>query len=125
MPLDRLIIAFGLTAIVLAFAGHSHDHPRWAWANKDESQLAGTVEGISPRPHGRVVHVDLRNSEGLWDVALSPPAAGDLHAITGESVLLTGHRASDERDRRFEAATLEVGGKIYTVDPGKKPSKNG
>ena len=82
MPLDRLIIAFGLTAVVLAFAGRSHDHPRWAWATKDESALAGIVEGISPGPHGRVAHVDLRNAEGLWDVALAPSAAGGLKAIT-------------------------------------------
>ena len=110
----------------LALPSLAAAHHGWGWTEDRESRLSGTIESISfGNPH---MHLQLRTSDGLWEVDLSPPitarssAFGPGAAKVGDKAVLTGHRARDRGIRGFKGETITVGGKTFDVYPQRAKS---
>ncbi len=113
----------GLSA-VLALPSLAAAHHGWGWTEDTESRLSGTIKSISfGNPH---MHLQLRTSDGLWEVDLSPPIVaqrsgfGPGAAKAGDKATLTGHRARDKAMRGFKGETISVGGKTWDVYPQRE-----
>ena len=110
----------------LALPSLAAAHHGWGWTEDRESRLSGTIESISfGNPH---MHLQLRTSDGLWEVDLSPPITarssgfGPGAAKVGDKAVLTGHRARDRGIRGFKGETITVGGKTFDVYPQRAKS---
>ena len=110
----------------LALPSLAAAHHGWGWTEDRESRLSGTIESISfGNPH---MHLQLRTSDGLWEVDLSPPITarssgfGPGAAKVGDKAVLTGHRARDRGIRGFKGETITVGGKTFDVYPKRAKS---
>ena len=110
----------------LALPSLAAAHHGWGWTEDRESRLSGTIESISfGNPH---MHLQLRTSDGLWEVDLSPPITarssgfGPGAAKVGDKAVLTGHRARDRGVRGFKGETITVGGKTFDVYPQRAKS---
>ncbi|HTN14648.1 MAG TPA: DUF6152 family protein [Sphingomonadaceae bacterium] len=111
------IAALALPAAALA-------HHGWGWTEDRESRLSGTIQSISfGNPH---MHLQLRASDGLWEADLSPPIVaqgsgfGPDAAKAGDTAIVTGHRARDNKLRAFKGETITVRGKTYDVYPQRE-----
>ncbi len=114
-----IAIALGLPAAAAA-------HHGWAWTQDEGSRLSGTIRSISfGNPH---MHLQVRNAQGTWEGDLSPPIVaqgsgfGPGAAKSGDSVVITGHRARDADTLAFKGETITVGGKTYDVYPQREKS---
>lgn len=117
----RHLLAAG---IALALPAAALAHHGWGWTEEKESRLSGTIQSISfGNPH---MHLQLRASDGLWEVDLSPPIVaqgsgfGPDAAKAGDTATITGHRARDAGLRAFKGETITVRGKTYDVYPQRE-----
>lgn len=115
-----LLAAMAVLALPTAAAAHHG----WAWTESEESRLSGEIVSISfGNPH---MHLQIRDSAGLWEVDLSPPIVarrsgfGPDAAKAGDRVVVTGHRARDRNVRAFKGETITVNGKTYDVYPDRE-----
>ncbi|MCB5426089.1 hypothetical protein H0274_12540 [Altererythrobacter sp. CC-YST694] len=111
-------------AAALALPAAAAAHHGWGWTEDKESRLSGTIQSISfGNPH---MHLQLRTDDGLWEVDLSPPIVaqgsgfGPDAAKTGDTAIVTGHRARDGKLRAFKGETITVRGKTYDVYPQRE-----
>lgn len=111
-------------AAALALPAAALAHHGWGWTEDKESRLSGTIQSISfGNPH---MHLQLRASDGLWEVDLSPPIVaqgsgfGPDAAKAGDTATITGHRARDGKLRAFKGETITVRGKTYDVYPQRE-----
>jgi len=118
IPLRYLVMAVAAAIPLAATAHHG-----WAWTESGESRLTGRIEAIHfGNPHMRL---QVRASDGLWEVDLSPPVVarrsgfGPDAAKVGDQVSLTGHRARDRATRAFKGETVTVRGKTFDVYPDR------
>lgn len=112
LVLSALVLPAGLAA-----------HHGWGWTEDAETRLSGTITAIEyGNPHA---HLKLRNAQGTWEIDLAPPAANtragfvEGAAKTGDTAVVTGHRARDPKVRGFKAETITVRGKTYDVYPSR------
>lgn len=107
-------------AAALAAAGGALAHHGWSTYSEAESAVTGVVvEAQLGAPHGLI---RVRNSEGVWNVMLAPPAAIVRSGLTveavpaGTRVTARGHKRTDGT-REIKTERLVVGGRTYDLYP--------
>lgn len=112
-----------IAAAMTLGAGGAWAHHGWAPYGDDEAEVTGVVEAASlGSPHGRV---KVRNSQGVWDVMLAPPAAIQRAGLTmealpkGARVTARGHKRTDGT-LEIKTERLVVGSKTYDLYPARK-----
>ena len=113
----------GVAAAFALTAGAAQAHHGWASYSDDESQVSGVVEDVSlGQPHGLI---KVRNTQGVWNVMLAPPAAIERSGLTlkaipkGARVTARGHKRTDGT-KEIKTERLVVGARTFDLYPGRK-----
>lgn len=115
-------------AAAVAAAAPALAHHGWAWAETQQSSLAGVVQSVSMTPPHPSLQIKARDG-AVWRVDLGNPGltarSGFVEgsAKVGDSITVLGNRALDRSQRLMKAVRLTVGGKTYDIYPDRiRPS---
>lgn len=118
--MKRTLCIVALAGGMALGAGAASAHHGWATYADAEAEVAGVLEGAElGAPHGLL---KVRNSQGVWNVMLAPPAAIQRSGLTmealpkGAKVTARGHKRSDGT-LEIKTERLLVGGKTYDLYP--------
>lgn len=113
------LVAFAgvLTLATAAFAHHG-----WEWAEKNQSNLEGTIREIYIGPPHPSLKIETA-SDGVWTVDLANPRqttkAGFVEgsARPGNKVLVLGNRSLKKDQKLMKAVRITVEGKDFVLYP--------
>lgn len=101
---------------VSAFAHHG-----WEWAEKEQTELKGTIESISMSPPHPVLKV--KTADGIWQVDLGNPNQTERSGFTGESakpgdtIVVLGNRSLEKDKKHMKAVRITVGERQFDMYP--------
>lgn len=99
-----------------AFAHHG-----WSWAERDQSEVSGTIREIYIGPPHPRLQID--TADGPWTVELGNPnqtqRAGFVEGVAkaGDSVTVLGNKPAEGNEKRIKAVKITVSGKDYVFYP--------
>lgn len=110
-----------ITGCLVFWFSDAAAHHGWAWTEKEQTEIAGTITEIfiGP-PHPRLMIVA---TTGTWQVDLGNPRqtrdAGftEGEATVGDNVLVRGHRSVKQEEQIIKAVRATINGKQYTFYP--------
>jgi hypothetical protein len=115
-------LSMAVAAVLALSAGEAQAHHGWTAYNEQEGEVSGVVEAAElGAPHGLI---EVRSTDGVWDVMLAPPAAIQRSGLTlaavpkGAKVTARGHKRSDG-SREIKTERLVVGGKTFDLYPSR------
>jgi hypothetical protein len=115
-------LSIGVLALA-AVALPAQAHHGWAGYGDEEFQMSGVVEEANlGGPHGLL---KVRNTQGLWDVVLSPPPGIERAGLTlaaipkGTRVTARGHRHREAAKLEIKTERLVVGEKTFDLYPNR------
>ncbi|GAA5235861.1 hypothetical protein FOZ76_02895 [Verticiella sediminum] len=109
-------------ALACAHAPSALAHHGWAWAEGEQTTLAGTVEQISMAPPHPTLRVKAADGE-LWQVDLGNPSQTQRSGFTAETtqvgapIEILGNRSAEPGKPHMKAVRITVGGQHYDMYP--------
>jgi len=111
----------GITSSALLWTSAATAHHGWAWTEKEQTEITGTITEIfiGP-PHPRLM---IETTAGTWQVDLGNPRqtqqAGFVkgEASVGDTVLIRGHRSAKKDEHIIKAVRATINDKQYTFYP--------
>lgn len=105
-----------------SFALPAAAHHGWSWAVDEQSELQGTIVGISMAPPHPTLRV--RATDGVvWQVDLGNPTQTERSGFTGTSgkvgdaVTVLGNRHKDKSRMHMKAVRITLAGKNFDMYP--------
>jgi hypothetical protein len=97
-------------------------HHGWAWAEDDQSSLAGKIQSISmAAPHPTLEVTDAAGAK--WQVDLGNPSQTERSGFTGESakvgdaISVLGNRNRDRARNHMKAVRITIAGRNFDLYP--------
>lgn len=96
-------------------------HHGWAWTEREQTEMNGTITEIFIGPPHPRLQID--TAAGPWQVDLGNPRqtrdAGFVEgeAAVGDTVLIRGHRSAKKDEHIIKAVRATINGKQYTFYP--------
>lgn len=109
-------------AAMALFTTQTFAHHGWSWAEDEQSELQGTISGISmapPHPALRVKALDGRE----WQIDLGNPSQTQRSGFTGDTakvgddITVLGNRTKEPNKAHMKAVRITVDGKQYDMYP--------
>jgi len=107
----------GLTFLASAALAHHG----WEWADKEQTDISGTIREIYIGPPHPSLKID--TADGLWTIELGNPRqttrAGFIEgsAQPGNKIVALGHRSPNKEQRLMKAVRITVEGKNFDLYP--------
>lgn len=123
------VFAMGLPAIAVVLLSQlAVAHHGWAWAEDQQSTLAGKIQSVSmsaPHPSLQVTAAD----GAVWQIDLGNPSQTERSGFTAESakagdaVTVLGNRNREHSRNHMKAVRVTIAGKSYDLYPERIASK--
>lgn len=112
----------------LAVSGQALAHHGWAWAEDEQSTLAGKVQSVSMNAPHPVVQVTDANG-ATWQIDLGNPNQTERSGFTadsakaGDAITVLGNRNRDKERNHMKAVRITIAGRNFDLYPERITSK--
>ena len=122
LPYKRRLLQLLFAGAVVGASVPAAAHHGWSWADKEQTELKGSIKSISMAPPHPTLMVTAADGV-IWQIDLGNPnqtARSQFTADTakpGDAITVLGNRDQDKSKMHMKAVRITIAGKNYDMYP--------